>query len=396
MIAISEALAPQTVVQYVMQVSFKVSIHLDDLLIFSAFSEYPNSLFDGLKIKLKINPNAFVFCKVDPVISLAKFYKICKDEFLSSGQDKLKDIDIFFRNWSLTFQYTNMFTQVGCTADFITRIRAEELTPSELKNLVCDVKPVTVSVRNYIISAVTANKSGYKASDACLKRVRQFYSTRPFVDPAQRIEFWTFPSATALTGLRTSQNIPFFHVTDMCLIFPEDPRCITCFENPYYFNMHVSTLSRNFPDFPMNTLNEQFFTMQLAANNLDNILEAIDEYEDSHATPRGSATRRYNPNTDITSFFITLQCERNSNSALLFDGLDTQNQNTSIELRGMPVYQGAVDTYYYNVDTNGKHPPHPVLCTVHDTFWPFSPANGGSYDYDTIHSFDEVIGQVTA
>ncbi|KAA6367684.1 MAG: hypothetical protein EZS28_036788, partial [Streblomastix strix] len=240
--AISEALAPQQAVPYVKPVNFTVSIPLDDLLIFSEFSEYPNNLFGDPKIKFKINPNAFVFCQVDPVISLAKFYTICKDELLSSGQGKLKDIDLFFRNWSLSFQYTNMFTQIGCTADLITGIRAEELTPSGLKNLVCEVKPVTVSVRNYIITAVTANKSGYKASDACLNRVRQFYSTRPFVVPAQRIESWAFPSGAALTGLRTSQNIPLSHVTDMCLIFPKDPRCITCFENPCYQNMQVSTL----------------------------------------------------------------------------------------------------------------------------------------------------------
>ncbi|KAA6372847.1 MAG: hypothetical protein EZS28_031625, partial [Streblomastix strix] len=281
--AISEALAPQQAVPYVMPINFTVSIPLDDLLIFSAFSEYPNLLFGDLKIKFKINPNAFVFCQVDPIISLAKFYTICKDELMSSGQVKLKDIDLFFRNWSLTFQYTNMFTQVGCTADLITGIRAEELTPSGLKNLVCDVKPVTVSVRNYIITSVTANMSGYKASDACLNRVRQFFSTRPFVVFAQRIESWAFPSGAALTGLRTSQNIPLSHVTDMCLIFPKDPRCITCFENPCYQNMRVSTLGRNFPDFPMNTLNEQFFIMQLYANNLDNIFEATDEYEDSLA-----------------------------------------------------------------------------------------------------------------
>ncbi|KAA6334548.1 MAG: hypothetical protein EZS28_053055, partial [Streblomastix strix] len=232
-----------------------------------------------------------------------------------------------------------MFTQIGCTADLITGLQAKELTPSGLKNLVCDINPVTVSVRNYIITGATANMSGYKASDTCLNRVRQFYSQRPFVVPAQRIETWAFPSGAALTGLRTtvnigqfdyrlirlienyknrriilnstmgffgsciveltdifcSQNIPLSHVTDMCLIFPKDPRHVTCFENPCYQNMQVSTLGRNFPDFPMNTLNEQFFTMQLQANNLDAIFEATDEYEDSLATPRGSATRRYNP-----------------------------------------------------------------------------------------------------
>ncbi|KAA6360382.1 MAG: hypothetical protein EZS28_044090, partial [Streblomastix strix] len=176
---------------------FTVSISLDDLLNFSAFSEYRNSLFGDLKIKFKINQSAFVFCQVDPVLSMDKYYTINKDELLSSGQDKLKDIDLFFRNW-------------------------KELTPSGLKNLVCDIKPVTVSVRNYITEAVTATMCGYKASESCLNRVRQFYSNHPFVVPAQRIESWVFPSAASSAGIKTTQNIPLSRVTDMCLLFPKD------------------------------------------------------------------------------------------------------------------------------------------------------------------------------
>ncbi|KAA6316607.1 MAG: hypothetical protein EZS28_055236 [Streblomastix strix] len=146
---------------------------------------------------------------------MARYYTINKDELLSSGQDKLKDIDLFFRNWSLTFQYTNMFTQIGCTADLVTGVRAEELTPSGLKNLVCDIRPVTVSVRNYIITAAVANMCGYKASQECLNRVRQFYSTRPFVVPAQRVETWAFPSGATLTGLHKLLASKI-HVTKIC------------------------------------------------------------------------------------------------------------------------------------------------------------------------------------
>ncbi|KAA6356141.1 MAG: hypothetical protein EZS28_048332, partial [Streblomastix strix] len=265
---ISDVLALQTSSPQPLPVSFTVSIPLDDLLIFSAFTEYPNSLFGDLKMKLKINPSAFVFCQVDPILSMAKYYLINKDELLSSGQDKLKDIDIFFRYWSFTFQYTNMYTQIGCTADLITGIRAEELIPSGLKDLVCDIKPVTVSVRNCIIEAVTANMCGYKASESCLNRVRQFYSNRPFVVPAQRIESWVFPSAASSAGIKTTQNIPLSHVTDMRLLFTKDARHVTCQENPCYFDMKINTMNRNFTDFPINTLNEQFFTMQLQANNL--------------------------------------------------------------------------------------------------------------------------------
>ncbi|KAA6393095.1 MAG: hypothetical protein EZS28_011381 [Streblomastix strix] len=350
----SEVLAPQTSSPYTMPVGFTVSIPLDDLLIFSAFSEHPNSLFGDLKMKFKINPNAFVFCQVDPVLSMAKYYTINKDELLSSGQDKLKDIDLIFLNWSLTFQYTNIYTQIGCTADLVTGIRAEELTPSGLKNLVCNIQPVTVSVRNYIIEAVTANMCRYKASESCLNRVRQFYSNRPYVVPAQRSESWVFPSEDSSAGIKTTQNIPLSHVTDMCLLFPMDARHVTCYENPCYFDKLINQMNRNFPDFPMNTLNEQFFTMQLQANNLDNIFEVCDEYENSLATPRASKTRRYNPVSDYTSFFITIQCERNSNGVLTFDVLYLKNWNTSIELKRHPMFAGEVDTYY-NVDTNRNH-----------------------------------------
>ncbi|KAA6383526.1 MAG: hypothetical protein EZS28_020947 [Streblomastix strix] len=378
-----------------MPVGFTVSILLDDLLIFSAFSEYSNSLFGDLKIKFKINRNAFVFCQEDQVLSITKYYTINIDELLSSVQDKLKDIDIFFRNWSHSFKYTNMYIQIRCTADLVTRIRAEELTLSVLKNFVCDIKPVTVFVRNYIIEAVTANICGYKASETCFNRVRQFYQSRPFIIPAQRIESWVFPSAAPSAGIKTTQNIALSHVTDMCLLFPKDTENVTCYENPCYFDMQINTMNRNFPDFPMNIVNEQFFTMQLQANNLDNIFEACDECEDSVATPRANKTRRCNPVSDYTSFFITIQCERNSNGALTFGGFDSKNQNTAIELKEHLIFAEEVDTYY-NVDTNGIHPPPPILCTVHDTFWLFSPRNGGSCLYDTTHSFDWVIGQVTA
>ncbi|KAA6359850.1 MAG: hypothetical protein EZS28_044623, partial [Streblomastix strix] len=181
---IEELIGNQTAIPYTIPIRFRVSIPLDDLFIFSAFTDYPNGLFGDLKIKFKINPHAFVFCQVNPIISMAKYYTMNKDELLGNSQQKLTDIDLMFRNWSLTFQYTKQFTQLGRTADLITGLHAEPLTESGLKNLICDIKPATISIKNYVIAEVTANMAGYKATDACLNRVRQFYSQRPFVVPA--------------------------------------------------------------------------------------------------------------------------------------------------------------------------------------------------------------------
>ncbi|KAA6356023.1 MAG: hypothetical protein EZS28_048450, partial [Streblomastix strix] len=256
------------------------------------------------------------------------------------------DIDLMLRNWSLTFQYTKQFTQLGCTADLITGLHAEPLTESGLKNLIFDINPVTISIKNYVITEVTANMAGYKATDACLNQVRQFYSQRPFVVPAQRVEVWPFPTSATLTGIPTSQNIPQSHVTDFCLLFPKDARATTCFENPCYQNMQVTTCGRNFPDMPMNTLDQQFFQLQLNASNLDLLFEATDEFEDALTTPRNTATRRLNPHTDLTSFLITLQCERNSNGALTFDGLDTQNKNIRVD--GSAQFEPTPDLHQYS------------------------------------------------
>ncbi|KAA6377967.1 MAG: hypothetical protein EZS28_026505, partial [Streblomastix strix] len=264
---IDEINGTQTNVPYFMPVKFRVSIPLDDLLIFSAFTVYPNGMFGDLKIKFKINPNAFVFAQVHPIVSLAKYYTMNKDELLSSGQQKLMDIDLFFRKWSLTFQYTMQFTQLGCTADLITSMRTEQLTPSGLKNLICDITPVIVLIKNYVVTEVTANMAGYKATDACIAKVRDFFSTIVFVVLAQRVEIWPFPTSATLIGIRTSQDIPLTHGTDFVLLFPKDARCTTCFENPCYQNMSLTTCGRNFPNMPMNTTDQQCFYSMVKMSN---------------------------------------------------------------------------------------------------------------------------------
>ncbi|KAA6385866.1 MAG: hypothetical protein EZS28_018604 [Streblomastix strix] len=316
-----------------------------------------------------------------------------KTDLMASRPDKLKNIDLLFRNWSLGYQCTQQFTQMRYIADLIIKISIEQITDSGLKNLMCSISPVTLSIKNYVVTEMTTNMSGYRATDDYLQRVREFYANRLFVVPSQRVEAWSFPTSVTTTGIRTSQNIPLSHVVDLCLLFHKDARATTCYENPCYHNMQVTTCGRNFPDMSMNTLDQQFFQMQLNASNLYLLFEATDEFEDALTTSRNTASRRLNPRTDLTSFMITLQCERNSNGALTYDELDTNNQNVSVELRGAPIYQGDTDCYY-NGDLMGKRPLPPILCTIHDTFWLFGPVNVGSCVYDFNNTFDDVISKI--
>ncbi|KAA6403097.1 MAG: hypothetical protein EZS28_001375 [Streblomastix strix] len=257
----------------------------------------------------------------------------------------------------------------------------------------CSITPVTLSIKNYVVTEVTANLSRYKATDDCLQTVCEFFANKSFVVTAQRVEVWSLLTSATTTGIRTSQNIPFSHVTDLSLLFPKDARATTCYENPCYHNMQVTACGRNFFDKPMNTLNQQFFQMQLNVSNFDLLFEATDEFEVALTIQRNAASRRLNPHIDLTSFMITLQCERNSNGALTFDGLDTQNQNVSVQLSGVQIYQNDTNCNY-NVDLMGKRPPPFILCAIHDNFWLFGPANGGSYVYNANNSFDEMICQI--
>ena len=100
------------------------------------------------------------------------------------------------------------------------------------------------------------------------------------------------------------------------------------------------------------------------------------------------------PYTDLTSFVIVLPVERNSGAGLFFDGLDTNGQNVSVELRGNPIYQGTYDTYYNFTGDNSTRPPPPVLATVQDTFWIFTSKRGGMCVYEVDKSFNEVVGKV--
>ncbi|KAA6404094.1 MAG: hypothetical protein EZS28_000371 [Streblomastix strix] len=168
----------------------------------------------------------------------------------------------------------------------------------------------------------------YKVIDVYRNRVCKFNGKHPFVVLALRVEIWPFPTSATLAKIQTSQNILQSHVSDFCLLFLNEAKATTCFENPCYQNIQITISDRNFPDMPINTFDQQFVQLQLSASNLDLLFQATDEFEDTLTTLRNTASRILNPLTDLKNFLTILQCEKNSNRALTFDEQYTQNQNT--------------------------------------------------------------------
>ncbi|KAA6360909.1 MAG: hypothetical protein EZS28_043564 [Streblomastix strix] len=207
---IEEAIKDQVSIPFIIPMRFRLSIPLHDILVFSWFTDYPNSLFGDLKIELKINSNAFIFTQVNPIFSMAKYLTMNKTDLMASGPDKLKNIDLLFRNWNLGYQYIKQFSQIVCTADLITKISIEQITDSGLKNLIYNISLVTPFIKIYVVTEVTANMSGYKATDECLQTVREFYANRPFIILSQRVEAKINQSYAASQTLKRNIYWDFF------------------------------------------------------------------------------------------------------------------------------------------------------------------------------------------
>lgn len=45
-----------------------------------------------------------------------------------------------------------------------------------------------ISIKNYVITEITVNITGYKANNDCLARKRDYFFTRSFDIPALRLE----------------------------------------------------------------------------------------------------------------------------------------------------------------------------------------------------------------
>ncbi len=362
-------------------VDIPINIPLTNLLPLQAFTEYPNSLFGDLKIVFKLNPAAFVFTMVDPVVSMRKYWY--SNGFPAAMNTTIQEqITTICNSLPHTADYTRMFTQFGLHGNVAYGLQGDGTLGR---------KTISIMMTDYQITKCKCMITGYRMEPSALAQERIKYQREPYVFPAQKLEIYQFPSPVNGGALSLGQNMPLHSVTDFILLFPKYAQQITCFENPMLQGLYLACDGRNYPTKPIRTDDNAFFGMMMNNSDLDNGLEPTDEYEDSLTIPRATSKTRLRPTTDLTSFAITLKVERPSAARLIFDGLDSGGQNVNVTLHGNPILQGSMDTYY-DVEGTGStpHPPAPILCTVQDTFWVFNSRDGGQCMYKNTNFNDEV------
>jgi hypothetical protein len=160
--------------------------------------------------------------------------------------------------------------------------------------------------------------------------------------------------------------------------------------------------NHDYPDKETNTTSARFLRSQLESMSLDTILQCTESLEQSYVSPPYHIKPTRDPSrSDNTDFVFVIPVERLSANAFFFDGLDSGPNTENITLKGnfITVDNQNVDLYGMlnrnNVSLSNElyNRTPPLICLVSDTFFLFSSQNGGSVEYNTRETWNELFSK---
>lgn len=369
-------------------IEIPVNIPINSILPFEYFTTYPNALFGELRIVFHINPDAFVFAVVDP-------RKSTRNYFYSNGTgtldaDNAKALHGITHSIPKLSAYDRGFFNVGSTA----RIPSVDSASGTAPNITVEVvsKPMTIRCTAYSVGDCVSVIHGFNQHKEALETDRQRFRSEAAVAPAERISPHPFAQLPTAGGVNCNQSVTLSRVTEAIIYFPKSASQTTCFENPMLQNLQLTVAGKNYPKVSVNSIGPIFLQQQLIESHLALFgEEATDEYEDSLTTARATSERRLTPRTDLTSFIFIVNHERSSGAGLYFDGLESEGQSRTIELRGGPIHQGANDTYWDPIGDSSMRPIAPSLALKSDCFWIFTSRGNGTCSFYTDRDVNDAI-----
>ena len=162
-----------------------IIIPLRELLIMEAFNEFPTKLFGELQLTFHTTPEAFVYTEVDPVVSIRKNIIAGK---IDKATPHLSEVLGCIGD---TFEYTHAYEQIGISGP-VQYISGFDEENNKLK--FSTMSEFTPYIDELVVSECWVDCKGYRVTDSALRDLASFFSTNPFVVPAQHVETFTFPS----------------------------------------------------------------------------------------------------------------------------------------------------------------------------------------------------------
>jgi hypothetical protein len=234
------------------------------------------------------------------------------------------------------------------------------------------IKNIIFHVDNISLNRVYCTTNGYRLNPETLSAEREKWSMQPFVYPGQTVDIISFSTGPTETGINTVIQYGFRSCTNIVLLFPATSSQYTCYHNPHYKEVQITTLGQNYPDKAVQTIDDPQFAILQTIQNDFMFNEKNQEYADSMTLMRTDSEHLIQPLRDTTSFALTIKTERWSANGIIEDGLDTGGKNTSVRLNALPIYQNYNDKTHPKCDPfygekSENEPLHaPLMCCVQD------------------------------
>lgn len=404
-------------------VEFEAAIPLDDFLPFSAFTLYPNKVFQNLSMEIKLGIQGnLVICQVDPLTEFERLMKTTVGGSPGAESALLQHL----RND--VPPYERHFTQIG--DPFISTLykvnQNGTLENVSLTSLFTCQRGEFTSVRSFI--------NGFNVKDSVLNALRKRYIDKPLIIPAQYCDYQAFSQAPQGTSLKCNTTYGMTNVSSVMFVFPRTENQITCGSNPHCSSVTVMVDNKPFPDKTFSTLEPGHTIFNLANAGLDSLFSPSEEYayslvydeiqesssvsfkgvsttdgrEDVKDTVAETTSRIKAPYQDNTSYVLVVSTERLGGYGNFCDGITKDNANICLTcaLKG----GSDINPYYTNPI---KHNPAcnvdilhntkaPVMVVCQDAFWVLhtnEPAvfvcNNRHFYEDMTEQFEEEIPQPT-
>ena len=325
-------------------VKFNIVLPISDITCLQSFPDFP-SIMGDLVLKFTVNKNSLVWCQCDP-------YEITKRNVIKNLElHPNRDVDTRYEHLG----YERRFFQVGQKARCITNYGKDSLALGDL----------TISVAKLVCTKCTCDVYGYNIQQNVKQEIYNMFEEQFYI-PSQEIEVVKFIEPYRGGSYHSNISQQIHNVTGFVVVVP-DPGSQTCYLNPMLNNLQFICDGVGYPHKPFeNTYNSRFYTTMMRAGDQENFFEADNDYKNSIFRKTGS--RYKNTLSDISSFMITFQTERNCNGNY-YDGLETENQKVSIELK----FSSS------DLEIDPEHPEKPQVWFIRDTYWTLDNKNGLKY-----------------
>lgn len=401
-----------------LKICFEVTVPLDDFLPLSGFSMYPNCVFENLSLELKmcIQQN-FVVCQVDPRL---EFERISKMDIKNVGKALAACYNHLVNDVP---SYSRHFTQVN--DPFKSTIYTVDKNGVFSANVV-DTK---FTITNGTFKHLRSHLNGFNIKDSVINQLREKYTEKPLIIPAQYCDYQAFSQKPMGSGLKCNTTYGMTNVSSLIFLFPRTHNEITCCQNPHLSSIQLQIDNKPYPDKPFSTLESAHTMFNLTNAGLDGLFSPSEEYAysldfreldmvkkdilytkvgaDGNQEPTQSKvvdeedTPVVAPYKDNTSYCLVCSTERLSGYGTFCDGLTKDNAHITLTgtIEGHPKHNPYLTHPFHQPvdihDRNTSVPMNdrsPVMVICQDCFWVFRTDTTAEFVNNSKYFYDEMTG----